>query len=95
MPETIDLLLKELKLPAFIRHQQQAIEKGDGHVRYLLGLCEQEAADRYQKAGAKVNERIELTARKKLCQSCLTELNTSVQQQVIGLKDQTDWVQCA
>ena len=43
MPETIDLLLKELKLPAFIRHQQQAIEKGDGHVRYLLGLCEQEA----------------------------------------------------
>jgi hypothetical protein len=32
MPETIDLLLKELKLPAFSRHyqrhQEQAIEKG-------------------------------------------------------------------
>ena len=31
MPETIDLLLKELKLPAFLRHylrhQEQAIEK--------------------------------------------------------------------
>ena len=53
MPETIDLLLKELKLSAFIRHyqrhQEQAIEKGYGHVRYLSGLCEQEAADRYQK----------------------------------------------
>ena len=53
MPETIDLLLKELKLPAFIRHyqrhQEQAIEKGYGHVRYLSGLCEQEIADRYQK----------------------------------------------
>jgi DNA replication protein DnaC len=52
MPETIDLLLKELKLPAFIRHyqrhQEQAIEKGYGHVRYLSGLCEQEIADRYQ-----------------------------------------------
>lgn len=32
MPETIDLLLKELKLPTFSRHyqrhQEQAIEKG-------------------------------------------------------------------
>lgn len=41
MPETINLLLKELKLPAFIRHyqrhQEQAIEKGYGHVRYLSG----------------------------------------------------------
>ena len=39
MPETIDLLLKELKLPAFIRHyqrhQEQAIEKGYGHIRYI------------------------------------------------------------
>ena len=53
MPETIDLLLKELKLPAFSRyyqrHQEQAVEKGYGHVRYLSGLCEQEIADRYQK----------------------------------------------
>ena len=42
MPEAIDLLLKELKLPAFSRHyqhhQEQAIEKGYGHVRYLSGL---------------------------------------------------------
>lgn len=71
MPETIDLLLKELKLPAFIRHylgncscithmevgnaggramqeqisahaaerhQEQAIEQGYSHVRYLSGL---------------------------------------------------------
>jgi hypothetical protein len=53
MPEAIDLLLKELKLPTFSRHyqhhQEQAIEKGYGHVRYLSGLCEQEVADRYQK----------------------------------------------
>jgi len=53
MPETIDLLLKELRLPAFIRHyqrhQEQAIAKGYGHIRYLSGLCEQEIADRYQK----------------------------------------------
>ena len=53
MPETIGLLLKELKLPAFMRHyqrnQEQATEQGYGHVRYLSGLCEQEIVDRYQK----------------------------------------------
>jgi len=72
MPETIDLLLKELKLPAFLRHyqrhQEQAIEKGHGHVRYLAGLCEQEVADRYQKRGATLDTRSRFTARKKLCQ---------------------------
>ena len=44
MPETFGLLLKELKLPAFMRHyqshQEQAIEQGYGHVRYLSGLSE-------------------------------------------------------
>ena len=53
MPETIDSLLKELKLPAFVRHykrhQEQAIENGHGNIRYLSGRCEQEVADRYQK----------------------------------------------
>ena len=53
MPEIIDSLLKELKLPAFVRHykrhQEPAIENGHGHIRYLSGLCEQEVADRYQK----------------------------------------------
>jgi DNA replication protein DnaC len=96
MPETIDLLLKELKLPAFIRHyqhhQQQAIEKGYGHVRYLSGLCEQEAADRYQKRVQKWTKESGLPLGKSFANLVLTEFNTSVQQQVIGLKDQTDWV---
>jgi hypothetical protein len=51
MPETIDLLLKELKLPAFLRHyqrhQEQAIAQGQGHVRYLSGLCEQGVRQRF------------------------------------------------
>ena len=72
MPETIDLLLKELKLPAFIRHyqrhQEQAIEKGYGHIRYLSGLCEQEVADRYQKRVQKWTTRSEIACREKLCQ---------------------------
>ena len=53
MPETIDVLLRELKLPTFLRHyqdhQERALAQGYGHIRYLSGLCEQEVADRYQK----------------------------------------------
>lgn len=40
-------------MPAFVRHykrhQEQVIENGHRHIRYLSGLCEQEVADRYQK----------------------------------------------
>jgi DNA replication protein DnaC len=96
MPETIDLLLKELKLPAFSRHyqrhQEQAIEKGYGHIRYLSGLCEQEVADRYQKRVQKWISEAKFPADKRFANLNLTELSASVQQQVIALKDQTDWV---
>lgn len=95
MPETIDLLLKELKLPAFSRHYQrhqaQAIEQGYGHVRYLSGLCEQEAADRYQKRVQKWTREAKLPAGKSFANLSLAELNPSVQQQVIALKDQMEW----
>ena len=95
MPETIDLLLKELKLPAFIRHyqrhQEQAIEKGYGHIRYLSGLCEQEIADRYQKRVQNWTSEAKLPTGKRFANLNLTELSASVQQQVIALKDQTDW----
>lgn len=95
MPETIDLLLKELKLPAFSRHyqrhQEQAIENGYGHIRYLSGLCEQEAADRYQKRVQKWTREAGLPPEKSFANLILAELSASVQQQVIGLKDQADW----
>lgn len=95
MPETIDLLLKELKLPTFIRHyqrhQEQAVAKGYGHVRYLSGLCEQEAADRYQKRVQRWTREAGLPTGKSFANLNLTELRASVQQQVIALKDQTDW----
>jgi DNA replication protein DnaC len=95
MPETIDLLLKELKLPAFSRHyqrhQEAAIEKGYGHIRYLSGLCEQEVADRYQKRVQSWTREAKLPAGKSFANLELTELNASVQQQVIALKEQTEW----
>lgn len=95
MPETIEMLLKELKLPAFSRHyqrhQEQAIEEGYGHIRYLSGLCEQEVADRYQKRVQKWTSEAKLPAGKRFANLNLTELSTSVQQQIIALKDQINW----
>lgn len=95
MPETIDLLLKELKLPAFIRHyqhhQEQAVEKGYGHVRYLSGLCEQEVADRYQKRVQNWTREAKLPLGKSFANLNLAELSASVQQRVIALKDQSEW----
>jgi DNA replication protein DnaC len=95
MPETIDLLLKDLKLPAFSRHyqhhQEQAIENGYGHIRYLSGLCEQEIANRYQQRVLKWAKEAKLPASKRFANLHLTELSPCVQQQVIALKDQADW----
>jgi DNA replication protein DnaC len=85
------LLLKELKLPAFSRHyqyhEQQAIENGYSHIRYLSGLCEQEIADRYQQRVQKWAKEAKLPPSKRFANLNLTELSSSVQQQVIALKD--------
>jgi DNA replication protein DnaC len=95
MPETIDVLLRELKLPTFLRHyqrhQEQAIEQDYGHIRYLSGLCEQEVADRYQKRVQRWTREAGLPAGKSFANLKLTELKPAVQQQVIALKDKTDW----
>ena len=95
MPETIALLLKQLKLPTFIRHyqrhQEQALAKGYGHIRYLSGLCEQEAADRYQKRVQKWTREAGLPAGKSFANLNQAELSTAVQQQIATLKDHMDW----
>lgn len=95
MPETIELLLKQLRLPTFIRHyqrhQEQALEKGYGHVRYLSGLCEQEAADRYQKRVQKWTREAGLPAGKSFANLNQAELSAAVQLQIAALKDHTDW----
>ena len=47
------LLLKELRLPAFVRHYeslwQTAVDKGWSDTEYLAALCEYEISDRYQR----------------------------------------------
>lgn len=53
MIDSTALLLKELRLPAFVRHYeslwQTAVEKGWSHTEYLAALCDYEISDRYQR----------------------------------------------
>mgnify|MGYP006437129793 FL=1 len=53
MSGSVAILLKELRLPAFVRlHQSMwevAVEKGWSHTDYLAALCEHEISDRYQR----------------------------------------------
>ena len=53
MSESVALLVKELRLPAFGRHYQRlwqkAVDEGWSHADYLGALCEYELADRYQR----------------------------------------------
>jgi DNA replication protein DnaC len=99
MPETIALLLKELKLPSFKvnyqSHQLQAIEKGYGHIRYLSGLCEQEMADRYQKRVQQWNREAGLPPGKSFTKLHLTEYCEALQHQIMALKDDIDWARRA
>lgn len=99
MPETIDLLLKELKLPAFLRHyqrhQEQAIAQGYGHIRYLSGLCEQEVADRYQKRVQRWTREAGLPPGKSFANLKLAEYSAAEQQRIIAQKDHSDWARHA
>lgn len=69
-------------MPAFVRHykrhQEQVIENGHRHIRYLSGLCEQEVADRYQKRVQRWNREAGLPLGKFFANLNLTELKTSV-----------------
>ncbi|MGL5407531.1 MAG: IS21-like element helper ATPase IstB [Shewanella sp.] len=51
MTSSVALLLKELRLPAFVRHYeklwQTAVEKGWSHSDYLAALCEYELSERF------------------------------------------------
>ena len=68
MTDSVALLLKELRLPAFHRHYQSlwetAIEKNWSHTDYLAALCEYELSDRYQRRTQKWLREAKLAANK-------------------------------
>ena len=95
MSDTTALLLKELRLPAFVRHHQSlwqtATEKGWSHTQYLAALCEYEIADRYQRRTQKWVREANLGAGKTFTELVENALSHKVQTQLARLRQDTDW----
>jgi len=93
--ESLPVLLKALRLPAFGQHyhdyQQQAIDKSWGHSQYLSNLCELEVAQRFQTRIRNWTREARLPRGKSFATLQITELPKAIQQRVIGLKDNTQW----
>ena len=99
MSQSVALLLKDLKLPAFLRHyqtvQEQAVAHAWSHSRYLEVLAEKEVADRYQKRVQRWTREAEIPSGKSFATLDLTTLETATQQQIIQLREDTDWARRA
>ena len=95
MAEALPMMLKELRLPAFGQHyqdyQEQAIEQSWGYGQFLAKLCEQEVARRYQTRIHNWTKEAKLPRGKSFATLTINELPKSIQQKVIGLRDNTAW----
>lgn len=99
MSTSVALLLKELRLPGFVRHYeplwQTAVEKGWSHTEYLSALCEYEISDRYQRRTQKWLREARLQTDKTLATFDLVSLTDSNKMAIAKLQQDTDWAQRA
>ncbi len=95
MVEALPMMLKDLKLSAFGQHyqayQEQAIEQSWGYSQFLAKLCEQEVARRYQTRIYNWTKEAKLPRGKSFATLTINELPKTIQQKVIGLRDNTQW----
>lgn len=99
MAEQIELLLKQLRLPAFVQHYQsvwkEAAEQGWSHPQYLTELCEKEVADRYQRRVQNWTKEAKFPRGKSFATLDLEQLDQQSKTQLIKLQQDTDWVTTA
>jgi DNA replication protein DnaC len=99
MAAQIEPLLRQLRLPAFLRHYheswQEASKKGWSHPEYLLHLCEKEAADRYQRRVKTWTKDAKFPRGKTFATLDLQPLDEQSKGQLAGLQHDTDWVTTA
>ena len=95
MTDSVALLLKELRLPAFVRHYEPlwetAAEKGWSHPEYLARLCEYEVADRYQRRTQKWTREARLPIGKTFICLELDRFSKPNQGKVIKLQQDIGW----
>ena len=95
MSNSVALLLKELRLPAFHRHYQSlwetAVEKSWSHTEYLGALCEYELSDRYQRRTQKWSREGKLSAGKTFTALELSNFSKPNQLSLAKLQQDMDW----
>jgi len=95
LSDSVALLLKELRLPAFVRHHQSlweiAVEKGWSHPDYLAALCEYEISDRYQRRVQKWTREAQLSVDKTFSSLQLNHLRQVNQGALARLQQDMDW----
>lgn len=99
MSDALPMMLKELRLSAFVQHHQgfekQASEQAWGYSQYLSRLCESEIAERFQRRIRNWTKEAKLPRGKSFSTLDLHELPKAVEKKVIGLRDNTLWAQRA
>jgi len=93
--KTLPIMLKELRLPAFIDHheavEQAATDKAWSYSQYLAKLCEQEVARRYQSRIAKWTHEARLPPGKSFDTLKMDQFPEPVKKKLIALRDSTQW----
>jgi len=96
MSESMPMMQRQLRLPAFNEHHERtaqlATEKAWGYAQYLSQLCEQEIARRYESRVRTWSREAKLPAGKSFATLELELLPTVIQKKVIALRDSTNWV---
>lgn len=99
MDDALPVMLKDLKLPAFLQHyldyQDQAIEQAWSHGRYLSKLCEHEIARRFQVRIQNWTREAKLPRGKSFAALKINELPQPIRPTVVGLRDNTQWARQA
>lgn len=95
MSDAVALLLKELRLPAFVRHYRSlwgiAVEKGWSHTEYLAALCEHELSDRYLRRTQKWIWEAKLSPGKTFTNLDNNSLSKANQATLAKLQQDMDW----
>lgn len=95
MSDVLPLLLKELRLPAFVRHYPSLGDTARAdtwsHADYLAALCERELADRYQRRVQKWTREARLPTGKTFATLQGERLGKTVQGQLATLQHGSDW----
>jgi len=99
LSDSTALLLKELRLPAFVRHYeplwQTAVEKGWSHAEYLAALCDYEISDRYQRRTRKWVREARLATGKTFTEWEDSNLRRENKALLAKLRQDMDWAQHA